>query len=284
MSERNVSGTAFGTLYMRAVHQLLDAQPLILEDSAALTLLGKDTVRQIKKNYKHHRTLEARALRTHVVLRSRFAEDRLAEAMGRGVGQYVILGAGFDTFAFRQPECARNLKIFEVDQPATQAQKRARLAEAGMTIPSNLHFAEIDFERESLHEGLCRHGVSMSELTFFSWLGVTMYLQEEAIDAVLKTITQFPPKSEVVFTFTQPPDLLSGVESKFHSSLSKVVTKSGEPFISFFTPDVIENKLRNIGFKNIAILSNEEAGKRYFSNRPQDLYIPKRSAIAYAVI
>ncbi len=284
MAERSASGTAFGTLYMRAVHQLLDAKPLILDDPAALTLVGEDTVRQIKKNPKHHRTLEARALRTHVVLRSRFAEDRLAGAVGRGIAQYVILGAGFDTFAFRQPEWARNLKIFEVDQPATQAQKRARLADAGMAIPSNLRFAEIDFERESLYDGLCRHSVSMSEPAFFSWLGVTMYLQEEAIDAVLRTVAGFKEQSEIVFTFTQPPDLLSGVESKFHSSLSKVVTNSGEPFVSFFTPAAIEKKLRDTGFKNIAVLSNEEAGKRYFNNRPQDLYIPKRSAIAYAMV
>ena len=284
MSERSASGTAFGTLYMRAVHQLLDAQPLILDDSVALTLLGKDAVQQIKKNYKHHRTLEARALRTHVVLRSRFTEDRLAESVGRGVVQYVILGAGFDTFAFRQPVWAGNLKIFEVDQPATQTQKRARLADAGIAIPSNLNFAEIDFERESLHDGLSRHGVSLTEPTFFSWLGVTMYLQEKAIDAVFHTVAGFKKQSEIVFTFTQPPDLLSGVESKFHASLSKVVTNSGEPFVSFFTPAAIENKLRDTGFKNIAILSNEEAGKRYFSARPQDLYIPKRSAIACAML
>jgi len=269
---------------MRAVHQLLDAHPLILDDPAALALLGKETVRQIKKNHKHHRTIEARALRTHIVLRSRFTEDRLAEAVGRGVGQYVILGAGFDTFAFRQPVWAENLKIFEVDQPASQTQKRARLVDAGMTIPSNLQFVEIDFERESLHDGLSRHGVSMTEPTFFSWLGVTMYLQQSAIDAVLRTVAGFREKSEIVFTFAQPPDLLSGVEGKFHSSLSKVVTNSGEPFVSFFTPALIEKKLRDIGFKNIAILSNEEAGKRYFSNRPQDLYIPKRSAIAYAML
>jgi methyltransferase (TIGR00027 family) len=284
ISERNASSTAFGTLYMRAVHQLLDAHPLILDDAAALTLVGQDTMRQIKKNHKHHRTLEARALCAHVVLRSRFTEDRLAEAMGRGITQYVILGAGFDTFAFRQPEWVRNLKIFEVDQPATQYQKRARLADAGMAIPSNLHFAEIDFEKESLREGLSRHGVSMSEPTFFSWLGVTMYLQEEAIDAVLRTLVQFPSKSEVVFTFSQPLDLLSGVESRFHALLSRVVANSGEPFISFFTPAVMEKKLCDTGFKDVAFLSNEEAGKRYLSNRPQDLYIPKRSAIAWAIL
>ena len=284
MLERNASSTAFGTLYMRAVHQLLDAQPLILDDPVALTLLGEDAIRQIKKSHKHHRKLEARALRAHVVLRSRFTEDRLAEAVERGVVQYVILGAGFDTFAFRQPVWARNLKIFEIDQPATQAQKRVRLYEAGMVILPNLRFVAIDFERESLRDGLIRNGVSMTEPTFFSWLGVTMYIQEEAINAVLRTVAEFPAQSEIVFTFTQPPDLLSGAESKFPSSLSKVVTDAGEPFISYFTLAAIEGKLRDAGFKNIAFLSNEEAEKRYFRKRPPDLFISKRTSIACAML
>jgi len=284
MSERNASSTALGTLYMRAVHQLLDAHPLILDDPVALTLLGEDAMRQIKKSHKHHRKLEARALRAHVVLRSRFTEDRLAEAVGRGIVQYVILGAGFDTFAFRQPVWARNLKIFEIDQPATQAQKRVRLSDTGISILPNLRFADIDFERESLRDGLISNGVSMIEPTFFSWLGVTTYIQEKAINAVLRTVAEFPAQSEIVFTFTQPPDLLSGAESKFHSSLSKVVTDAGEPFVSYFTLATIEGKLRDAGFKNIAFLSNEEAEKRYFCKRPPDLFISKRTSIAYAML
>ena len=284
MSQRNASGTAWGTLYIRAVHQLLDAQPLILDDSTSLILLGEATATEIKKNHKHHRTLEARALRTTIVLRSRFAEDRLAEAVERGITQYIILGAGFDTFAFRQPSWANKIKIFEVDQPATQAQKRSRLADAGVAIPANLHFVDIDFERESLREGLIRHGVSLNEASFFSWLGVTMYLQEEAIDAVLHTVSEFPKKSEIVFTFIQPPDLLSGEETKFYSSLSKIVERAGEPFVSYFTHAAIEKKLKDFGFKSVVFLSKEEAEKLYFSQRPKDLCIAKRSAIAYAML
>jgi len=124
----------------------------------------------------------------------------------------------------------------------------------------------------------------MTAPTFFSWLGVTMYLQEEAIDAVLRTIAGFPAQSEIVLTFTQPPDLLSGRESKFHSLLAKVVHQSGEPFVSYFTCAAIEEKLRNAGFKQIAFLSDEEADQRYFRHRPRDLYISKRSAIACAML
>jgi methyltransferase (TIGR00027 family) len=283
MSERNASGTALGTLYMRAVHQLLDARPLILEDLPALNLLGEEKVNEIKKNHKHHRTPAASSLRAHIVLRSRFTEDCLSEAVNRGVSQYIILGAGFDTFAFRQPTWASKLRIVEIDQPATQAQKLSCLRNTGISIPSNLQFANIDFERESLLDGFKRQGISLTEPSFFSWLGVTMYLQEEAIDAVLKSVACFPVESEIVFTFSQPPEALSEKENKFHVSLSQIVSSSGEPFISFFTPAAIENKLRDIGFKSMGILSSEEAEKRYFSNRPRDLRIYKRSAIAYAI-
>jgi methyltransferase (TIGR00027 family) len=284
MSDRNASNTALGTLFMRGVHQLLDAKPLILDDPATLTLLGEDACRQIKNTGDHHRTLEARALRTHVILRSRFAEDRLAESVARGITQYVILGAGFDTFAYRQPLWATALKIFEVDQPATQAQKKLRLKQAGIELPPNLTFVDIDFEHEPLCDGLLRSGVSFAETSFFSWLGVTMYLKEDAIDVVLRTIAQFPLESEIAFTFAQPPDSLSGTETSFHASLSKVVSGLGEPFVSFFTPTAIETKLRKIGFKTIAFLSHEEAEKRYFRQRPKDLHIPKRTVISYATL
>ena len=284
MSDRNASKTAFGTLFIWGVHQLLDAKPLILDDPIALTLLGEDAIRQIKNNREHHQTLEARALRTHIVVRSRFAEGRLEEAVNRGITQYVILGAGFDTFAYRQPLWAKSLTIFEVDQPATQAQKRLRLERTDMTIPPNLIFAGIDFEHESLRDGLLHNGVSFTEPSFFSWLGVTMYLKEDAIDAVLQTIAQFPSESEIAFTFSQPQDSLSDKERSFHSSLSKVVTDVGEPFVSHFTPGAIETKLHQAGFKTIAFLSKEEAEERYFGQRPADLHIPKRSSIIYATL
>jgi len=282
MPYRHASNTAYGTLFMRGVHQLLDDEPLILDDPVALTLLGEDTVRQIKNTRDHHQALEARALRTHVVVRSRFTEDRLAEAVGRGIRQYVILGAGFDTFAYRQPVWAKELKIFEVDQPETQALKRLQLKRAGISPPPNLSFVSIDFEHESLGEGLQRNRVSFAEPSFFSWLGVTMYLKENAIDAVLRTIAQFPKESEVVFTFAKPPDTLSAHERSIHASLSKIVTGAGEPFVSFFTHATIEIKLRQAGYKHIAFLSKEEAEERYFCQRSSDLYIPRRSTIACA--
>ena len=284
MSQRNASQTAFGTLYMRGVHQLLDAQPLILDDPVSIKILGPEAILRIQNSPGHYRTPESQVLRSHVVLRSRYTEDCLRDAAARGITQYIILGAGFDTFAFRQPVWARHLKIFEVDQPASQRWKTSKLDEAGLSIPSNVKFAGIDFEFESLRDGLTCSGVSADEPAFFSWLGVTMYLQEEAADTVLRAIAAFPARSEVVFTFTQPPETFPGREGQFHTSLSEKVSGAGEPFISYYTPPQIEKKLRDLGFKTVVFLSKEEAHERYYRNRPQDLVIPGRSAIARAVL
>lgn len=276
--------TARGTLYLRAVHQLLDARPLILDDAPAVALLGEEQAREIRKNHKHHRMPAARALRAHVVLRSRYAEDRLAEAVARGASQYIILGAGFDTFAFRQPPWAGRIKIFEIDHPATQVRKISKLKDAGMTLPPNLFFGGMDFERESLRDGLMRHGVSRQAVSFFSWLGVTPYLREEAIDAVLRTVAEFPSQSEMVLTFSQPPDRLAEKEKQRHSTLSRIVEGAGEPFVSFYAPEAMEQKLLGVGFKKIAWLSGEEAQNRYFRNRPADLYLSNRSVIVSAML
>lgn len=283
MTDRDASLTALATAYIRAAHQLFDAQPLILDDPVAVSLLGADAATHIRQAAERHQTPEGRVLRAHVVLRSRFTEDRLAEAVLRGISQYVILGAGFDTFAFRQPEWAKKLKIFEVDHPGTQAMKRSRLAAAGFAIPDNLVFAGVDFEKESLHEGLCRHRVSMAEPTFFSWLGVTMYIKEDAIEVVLKTVAAFPESSEIVLTFIQPPTSLSNAEKKSYARLVESVAGVGEPFVSCFEPDALEAKLRRLGFSKMIFLSPADAQAGYFERRPNDLPSPAVTNIVAAI-
>jgi methyltransferase (TIGR00027 family) len=277
MSDRNASRTALGTAYLRAAHQLLDAPPRILEDPLAVTLLGPAAAQRISDMRDSYQTPERLVLRAHVVLRSRFAEDRLAAAVHRGVLQYVILGAGFDTFALRQPPWARPLRILEVDHAGTQATKRTQLAAAGLAVPENAAFATIDFDRESLRDGLLRHQVSLHEPVFFSWLGVTMYLKEEAIDAVLRTVAAFPAGSEIVLTFVQPP-------GNSPSPLQQRVASLGEPWVSYFGPDALEAKLLGAGLSNVAFLSPEEAETRYFRQRPQDLPVPTRTNIVCAVV
>ena len=276
MSDRNPSITALGTAYMRAAHQLLDASPHILEDPPAVTMLGPAAAQRITVAAESFQTPERRALRAHVVLRSRFAEDRLAASLNRGITQYVILGAGFDTFALRQPAWAHSLRIFEVDHEATQRLKRSIIAAAGLSVPENARFAAVDFEHELLCDGLRRHLVSPDEPTFFSWLGVTMYLNEDAIDAVLRSVAAFPEGSEIVLTFASPP---GDSPSPIELSAARV----GEPWISYFEPEMIDAKLRRSGFSTVAFLSPAEAEERYFRPRPQDLRVPARTNIVCAV-
>jgi methyltransferase (TIGR00027 family) len=269
MEDRNASRTALGTARLRAMHQMFDARPLILDDPIAALLLDRSDSGPADG---------IAALRSHVVLRSRFAEDRLAEAVSRGITQYIVLGAGFDTFALRQPAWAAALKIVEVDHPASQAAKRTRIAAAGLAIPDNVSFAGVDFERESLLDGLQRQGVSLTEPSFFSWLGVTMYLQKPAIDTVLRSAAAFPANSEIVLTF-----LPTSESTESPSPLARRVARAGEPFLTSFSPEQIASTLREAGFHSVGFLSSAEAGERYYRHRPNDLPVPAQTGIAYAV-
>jgi methyltransferase (TIGR00027 family) len=269
---------------MRAVHQLFDAYPRILDDPISARLIGPEALQQIHDPANRYRIPSARELRAHVVLRSRFAEDRLAGAVADGAKQYILLGAGFDTFAFRQPAWARELKIIEVDHPATQAVKRNRLALAGLTESPNTQLVTIDFERESLLDGLNRCSVAVDQLTFFSWLGVTMYLQEAAIDAVLRSVALFPAGSQIVLSFTQPPANRVTTAGEAPRSLAQRVAAIGEPFISYFGPEVLEVKLHQSGFSKVEFLSSAEARELYFKNRPDDLGVPPRIGLVSAVV
>ena len=280
---REASRTALGTAYLRAAHQLLDAPPRILEDPVAVRLLGQDASKNICDAAERYRTPGTSALRSHVVLRSRFAEDRLAAAVQRGVSQYVILGAGFDTFAFRQPDWAKSLKIFEIDHRDTQLVKRSFLTKAGLDLPANLRFAQIDFEHDSLLEGLGRHHISLEEPTFFSWLGVTMYLKEAAIDAALKSMAAYPAGSEVVLTFNRPPGKTAGKAAEAARKLAEHVASVGEPFVSFFEPKAMEVKLTGAGFGKVEFLDLETADTRYYASRPADLPKPKHVNIVSGI-
>jgi len=277
MEERDTSRTALGTAYLRAAHQLFDAPPRILEDPVAVPLLGAEAVRRLHERKQSLQAPGRLGLRSHVVLRSRFAEDRLEAAARRGASQYVILGAGFDTFALRQPEWAHALRIFEVDHAGTQATKQGLFEKAGLSMPANASFAAVDFEQESLESGLRRCGVDFTLPTFFSWLGVTMYLRRDAVDAVLRTIATFPPGGEVVLTFATARE---DSPSPFERRAAGV----GEPWVTYFTPEEMEGALRAHGFSEVAFLAPEAADALYFRRRPRDLPSPKRTSIVRAIV
>jgi methyltransferase (TIGR00027 family) len=279
-SPRAASGTARGVAVLRAAHLVLDGASPVLNDTVVARLLGGDVEARIRARADELQTQTMRGLRSHVVLRSRFAEDSLRDAVEEGIEQYVLLGAGLDTFAYRQPPWAHRLTIVEVDHPASQAAKRAALAAAGIEVPPNLRFADVDFERETLTHGLARRGVDTAKRTFFSWLGVTMYLTRDAIEATLRTVLSFPKRSEIVFTFAQPnPDPASGA-----ARLAEGAASAGEPWISYFTPEEVGAMLRSLGFSDATFLSREEAERRYYANRTDGLEVPRRVSIVTASV
>lgn len=280
MSDRKASRTALATANMRAAHQLFDPQPRILEDPFAVPVIGPDATLRIHDTADHYQTVERRGFRAHVVLRSRYTEDRLAAGVRRGITQYVVLGAGFDTFALRQPSWAEGMRILEVDHPGTQALKRSRLVAAGLEMPRNAGFATIDFERESLHDGIIRCGFSIGEPTFFSCLGVTMYLEEEVVDAMLQSVARFPAGSEIVLTYVPPPRDPSAPLSPLAARAASV----GEPWLSYFDAGTLVEKLRAFGFSEVEPLTPAEAEERYFRPHPGDLPVPRRTHIISAVL
>jgi methyltransferase (TIGR00027 family) len=247
----------------RAVHQLFDDEPKILLDPIALRLA------EMPAGIEMH--VEAnRQVRSRLVLRSRYAEDCLAEAVAeRAIGQYVILGAGLDTFAFRQPLCARSIQIFEVDHPATQRDKIKRLKAADLQAPTNLHFVPFDFESMSLHDALRSTGFDFDSPTFCSWLGVTYYLSEEAIDRALEVIRLLPRGSEIVFEYITSLEMLSSPaqEEIAADEIRKKAMGINEPILTSFTAAELAAKLRRMGFSEVTDFSHENGQERYLKNR-----------------
>ncbi len=266
MEAGRASTTAFRVAQRRAVHQVLD-QPPVLDDPVAVPLLGAQFVFDPKREM--HPV--ARAFRAYMAARSRFAEDQLALATAQGVSQYVLLGAGLDTFAYRNP--FPQLRVFEVDFPSTQAWKRTLLAEAGIAPPANVRYVPLDFERKALAEGLEEGGVDFAQPAFFGWLGVAPYLTLEAFRATLETIARLPAGSGVVFDFAFAPETLKLTQRLAFHWLAARVARAGEPFRLFFTPQTLELELRAAGFSCIELRGSEQLNALYFTTRADGLQL-----------
>jgi len=253
--------------HRRAVHQLLD-QPCVLSDPIAVRLLGSDFVLDPAGESQS----VARVFRAFMAARSRFAEDELATAVEKGTGQYVVLGAGLDTYAYRKSN--RDLRVFEVDFPATQQWKRALLTKAGIEVPPNLTFVPVDFEHQTLAEGLEEAGLEMQSPAFFSWLGVVPYLSLEAFRSTLKTIAGFPSPTAVTFDFAISPELLGPRARRVFEALASRVAAAGEPFRLFFSPEGAEVELKGAGFSHVELIGADDLNRRYFSDRSDGLALP----------
>jgi len=210
---------------------------------------------------------------SHVLARARYTEDRLLVALARGVGQYVLIGAGLDTFAFRRPDLGGRVAVVEIDHPATQAFKRARLAAVGLEPPPGMYFAACDFERESVVEALARVAFDGDSPAFFAWLGVTMYLTREAIRATLRAVRRVAaPGSELVLDYIDAAAFdrrtsTSGVRATLERAL-----RVGEAIITGFAPDAMAAELSGAGFRLVEDLGPEAQEARYFHGRTDGLH------------
>jgi methyltransferase (TIGR00027 family) len=267
METGRASKTAFRVAMRRAIHQVLD-QPCVLADPIAVPLLG----RHFTFDREREMSTIARAFRAFMAARSRFAEDRLAEAVALGITQYAVLGAGLDTFAYRNPFL--NLRVFEVDFPATQEWKRTLLAEALIPLPDTLTFVPLDFEHKTLAAGLAEAGFVLGARSFFGWLGVVPYLTRDGFRATLRAIAQLPPGSGVCFDYALSPESMGPDRRRVFEALAARVAAVGEPFQLFFTPEELETELRRAGFHTIDFADSNRLNALYFGNRSDGLKLP----------
>jgi methyltransferase (TIGR00027 family) len=251
--EGRASRTADRVAQRRAAHQILD-RPLVFEDPLA--------VRIVERVPEDHSRL-APYFRAAFAVRSRFAEDALGEAVQRRVRQYVILGAGLDTFAYRNP--FPQLRVIEVDHPATQKLKRERLAAAGIEVPGSVTYLPIDFAATRLADAL-----KLESPAFFSWLGVVPYLEVPAIRETFRFVASHPA-SELVFDFGSRPESLSFAGRMVFRMIAARVASVGEPFKTFFEPQDLARTMRECGFSAVDVLSPDELNRRYFSGRTDAL-------------
>jgi methyltransferase (TIGR00027 family) len=247
-----------GAARHRAVHQVLEGGR-IFSDPLAVRILGADVDAAVRDA---ENAPSRRRLRLFIAVRSRFAEDALTAAVARGVRQLVVLGAGLDTYAYRTAFGER-LRIFEVDQPATQAWKRRRLADAAIPIPPTLTFVPVDFEHETLADALARAGFDTVQPTFFTWLGVVPYLTEPAVLSTLGFIAGLPGGAHVVFDYGNPP-AESDAYAAGREALAARVASVGEAFRSDFETDALHAKLEALGFREIEDLGPAAIVERYF--------------------
>jgi methyltransferase (TIGR00027 family) len=304
MKVDRASVTALATSLIRAVHTRCDT-PTIMVDPYAERLVT-DAERsvlldQLARMLKPERQEEIRAITDRaqaldvtvranpayaaVLVRARYTEDLLAAAVGRGVRQYVLIGAGMDTFAFRRRELAGRLQVFEIDHPATQAMKRQRLNDAGLEPPSNLHFVAADLETESVAEALSRAPYTPSEPGFFAALGVTHYLTREANLDLLRAIGRYAaPGSEVVFDYLDRDAFTPDRASDDAKRLAAERAKSDEPWVSGFDPQRLAADLSSTGLALIEDLGAEAVQARYCAGRADGLCVTAHVHLAHARI
>jgi methyltransferase (TIGR00027 family) len=276
MREEKRSITAEMVAYTRAKHLLYD-DPVLFEDYFAIEFLSPRRKRFLRNPligllmrstlYRHFRPVRA-----HSVDRCCYSEDKLDKAIAQGIPQYVIIGAGYDSFALRRRDLSDSLSIFELDHPATQKAKRKRISKLNVELPSNLEFIPVDLENETVAEALKRSSYIHEVPTFFSWLGTIHYLTRDAVFKTLRSLASLAaPGSEIVLDYNIPDMLMDPKELNRFNKYRRLAAHLGEPLITYFDPHILVTEMENLGFELIENLSPNERRVRYFANRKDNL-------------
>lgn len=299
--KEDASFTAIMTAYTRAYHSKHDAQK-IFDDFIAYHLIPEEKRAQIERillkakqiDDLEHTELQSNrdttlvsSIRTpNILSRARYTEDALEKAIKQGVKQYVILGAGLDTFAFRRTDLMEKLEVFEVDHPATQGFKLNRIAELGWKYPAKLHFIPIDFTKEDLVSALTHSpDYDPSVKTFFSWLGVTMYLTPDEVYATFSSITKVAPTgSIIVFDYLDSGIFTLEKSSQRMQRRQEFLRKIGEPMITGFNPSTLTDNLTNTKFRLIEDLDSADIDERYFQSRADGYHASKHGHFVCATV
>ncbi len=260
--------TAVRIALWRALHVQVDAKPHILEDEVGLKLIAPDD------NWRERPDMDVnftKRMRASIVARARFIEDLIVEQSKQGISQYVILGAGLDTFAQRRTDIASRLQIYEIDQPDTLAWKQQRLMELGIGVPRYLHFVPVNFETSSWWNSLQTAGFDASKPAVVACTGVTVYLTREAIVSTLNQIASLAPGSRLAMTFSLPTELLDEEDRLLQETAKKGTREAGTPLVSFLTPDEVLTLANGAGFKEVRTISTADLEQYYFTNRVDGL-------------
>ncbi|SEG17996.1 methyltransferase, TIGR00027 family [Bryocella elongata] len=276
MIEAQPSRTALRVALRRAAHQIHDALPRVLDDPLAVPILGPEAREELSRTPDSVRRPFSAGLRAFMVVRARLAEDVLAGAVKEsGARQYLVLGAGLDTFAYRNPHA--QVRVFEVDHPATQAWKQERLSAAHIQLPATMRFVAVDFERQSLREELAAAGFDFNLLTVTAWLGVVPYLTPEAFRGTIALLGSLARGSDVVFDYSQPREVLSHNEQLMLDSMAARVAQAGEPFQLFFRPEELAAELAHAGMAVIEDMDGPALHNRYLAERSDGLALRGRA-------
>ncbi len=258
--------TAVRTALWRALHIRIDDKPYIIEDEIGFNLIKPEKDWQERPDMKY-----TKRLRASIIARARFVEDVAKEQIEKGIKQYVLLGAGLDSFAQRNTEITSQVVIYEIDQPDTLAWKEEKLTENGYKISDNLHFVPVDFETSSWWNELLSKGFDINQMTFVSCTGVTLYLTKEAIIDTLKKMTSLASGSTIAIAFYLPLEQLDEEDKPLMEMSIKGAAASGTPFISFYPADEILKLAEETGLKEIQTGLTKDMTDRYFKDRADKL-------------